>query len=163
PQASVTRALRSKTKESALGSAPDLQEPDRLFTYFRLRRPFRWALSGCGALDKKLPRREGWFLRSCDRPRHAGLAYWPFSDATCASRFPAHCRDNDLRITGVLKNSPPMPPNCRRNLFVCAREERFACVRRALLASPALGRQVYGKSRPAADRVAPHCFVNINT
>jgi hypothetical protein len=66
-------------------------------------------------------------------------------------------------VTGVLKNSPPMPPNCRRNLFVCAREERFACVRRALLASPALRRQVYGKSRPAVDRVAPHCFVNINT
>src|SRR5262245_7610016 len=44
-----------ETTGEPLGSAPDLQEPDRRFTYFRLRRPFRWALSGCGALDKKLP------------------------------------------------------------------------------------------------------------
>ena len=44
-----------KRDSPALGSTPDLQEPDRRFTYSRLRGPFRWALSGCGALDKKYP------------------------------------------------------------------------------------------------------------
>ncbi len=41
-----------------------------------------------GALDKKYPRRGGWFLPSCVIGRvTAPLGFWPFFGANCASRF----------------------------------------------------------------------------
>jgi len=43
-----------------------------------------------------------------------GLGFWLFFDASCALQFSPRSRDNRLLVTGMLENSPLMPPNCRR-------------------------------------------------